>query len=180
MSTQTVSAAAIHVLGQYNDVGKTLVGAWRTGAHRILGGATSRSSAFLGERDLPLVNEQVKARLLDTQAKVSQFLANRLDVDTTRVIDAMDRVAAGTTNGIQSIADVVARVEAPLGSSMLETLDRIHQPIAKVSVKIADTIASGAKKIESRVASSAAAPEFAEPAKSQAAPRRASRAARNA
>jgi hypothetical protein len=50
MSTQNISTAAIHVVGQYNDAGKTLVSAYRAGAHRLLGGAASRYSDFLGKR----------------------------------------------------------------------------------------------------------------------------------
>ena len=39
MTTQTFSSVAVHVVGQYNEAGKTLVSAYRTGAHRLLGGA---------------------------------------------------------------------------------------------------------------------------------------------
>ena len=115
MSTQNISTAAIHVVGQYNDAGKTLVSAYRTGAHRLLGGAASRYSAFLGERELPMVNEDIKARLIAAQEKVTGFLSSRLDIDTSRVVNLMDRIATNTTSGIESIANVVARVEAPLG-----------------------------------------------------------------
>jgi hypothetical protein len=168
MSTQTISVAAIHVVGQYNDAGKTLVSAYRTGAHRLLGGAASRYSAFLGERELPMVNEDVKARLLAAQDKVTGFLSSRLDIDTSRVVNLMDRIATNTTSGIESIANVVARVEAPLGASVVETLSRVNQPIADVSVKIADKIAAGAKQIESRVAGTTAAAPVAKAAKAKA------------
>lgn len=159
MSTQNISTAAIHVVGQYNDAGKTLVSAYRAGAHRLLGGAASRYSAFLDARELPMVSDDVKARLLSAQEKVTGFLASRLDIDTSRVVSLMDRVATGATSGIESIANIAARVEAPLGASVVNAFNRVHQPIADVSVKIADTIAAGAKKIESRVAGEAAIAE---------------------
>jgi hypothetical protein len=168
MSTQTISTAAIHVVGQYNDAGKTLVSAYRTGAHRLLGGAASRYSAFLGERELPMVSEDIKARLIGAHEKVTGFLANRLDIDTSRVVNLMDRVATGATSGIESIANVVARVEAPLGASVLETLNRVNQPIADVSVKIADKIAAGAKQLESRVAGTTEAAPVVKAAKAKA------------
>jgi hypothetical protein len=176
MTTQNISTAAIHVLGQYNDAGKTLVSAYRTGAHRLLGGAASRYSDFLGQRELPMVNEDVKAKLLSAQEKVTGFLANRLDIDTSRVVALMDRVAIGATSGIESIANAAARIEAPLGTSVLNAFNRVHQPIANASVKIADTVAAGAKKIESRVAGNAAAAD--ETVKAKPAARRATRATR--
>ncbi|WP_076998041.1 hypothetical protein [Variovorax sp. KK3] len=152
MSTQTISSAALHVVGQYNEAGKTLVSAYRTGARRLLDGAASRTSAFLGARQLPLVTDDVKARLIGAQEKVNGFLANRLDIDTSRVVAVMDRVAVTTTSGIESVANVAARVESPLGTSVLQALGTLNQPIATISVQIADRIADGAKKIEGRVA----------------------------
>ncbi len=161
VSSTDFSTAAIHVVGQYNDAGKTLVGAYRSGAHRLLGGAASRF-----------------ARL----DKVAGFLGNRLDIDTSRIVNLMDRVATGTTGGIASVANVAARIESPLGSSMLKTLGSIHQPMANVSVQIADRIAAGARQIESRVAGTPAVVKAARTVKAKAKPvaRRAARVARKA
>ena len=171
MSTQTtLASAAVHVVGQYNDAGKTLVGAYRAGVHRLLGGAASRYSNFLGSRQIPLVSEQVKANLIGAQEKVNGFLANRLDIDTGRIVSVMDRVAAGTTSGIESVAKVAARVESPLGSSVLNTLGSVHMPIANVSVQIADKIAAGAKQIESRVAGDTSAAQVVKTVKAKAKP----------
>lgn len=182
MSTQNISAAALHVVGQYNEAGKTLVSAYRTGVHRLLNGSASRYSEFLGARQLPLVNENLKARLIGAQEKVNGFLAKRLDIDTGRVVAVMDRIAGTTTSGIESVANAAARVESPLGSSVLQALGSLHQPIATVSVQIADRIAAGAKQIESRVAGSAdeAAPVKTVRAKAKPAVRRTVRTARKA
>ncbi|MBT2301428.1 hypothetical protein J7E70_13255 [Variovorax paradoxus] len=179
MSTQNISTAAIHVVGQYNEAGKTLVSAYRTGAHRLLSGAASRYSAFLGNRQLPLLNDDIKARLIGAQEKINGFLANRLDIDTGRVVSVMDRVAAGTTSSIESVAKVAARVESPLGNSVLNTLGSVHRPIASVSVQIADKIAAGAKQIESRVAGDTTAAKVVKTVKAKAKPvvRRAVRSA---
>jgi hypothetical protein len=180
MTTQNISTAAIHVVGQYNDTGKTLVSAYRAGAHRLLNGAASRYSQFLGARQLPLVGDNVKARLIGAQEKINGFLATRLDIDTSRIVSVMDRVAAGTASGIESIAKAAARVESPLGNSLLNTLGSVHMPIANVSVQIADKIAAGAKQIESRVDTSAAKVVKTVKAKAKPVVRRAVRTARKA
>ena len=156
MSTQNISSAAIHVLDQYKDAGKTLVNAYRAGAHRLLG----------------------------ANNKVTGFLAKRIDIDTGRMVALMDRFAETATSGIESIAKAAARVEAPLTTSVINAFTRVHQPIASASVKIADTVAAGAKKIESRVAGSAesgadgvqAAKSRAKPATRRRTPRGGSRA----
>lgn len=150
MSTTTNTAAALHVVNQYNDAGKALIGAYRAGASRLLGTGASRYSAFLDGRRIPMVSDEAKARLLNAQAKVTSFLENRLDVDTGRVIALMDRVANGATSGIESLANATARVETQFGGSVINTVGRAYQPIADISVKLADTVAAGAKKLESR------------------------------
>ena len=176
MSTQSISSAALHVIGQYNDAGKTLLNVYRTGAHRLLGGAASRYNSFLGQRDLPLVNEDAKAKLLGAHEKVTGFLTNRIDVDTGRVVDLMDRMAAKATSGIESLAKATARIEESLGASVVNTFARVNQPIADVSIKIADTVAAGAKKIESRVAGTGeAAAQEVEEVKAKPAARRRTR-----
>lgn len=178
MSTPNFASAAIHVVGQYNDAGHTLVSAYRTGAHRLLNGAASRYSQLLGQRQLPLMNDDIKAKLIGAQEKINGFLAQRLDIDTSRVVNAMDRVATGATSGIESAAHLAARVESPLASSVLGTLNSLHMPIAQVSVQIADRIAAGAKQIEARVAGGTVAK--ARTAKAKPAARRAARTTRTA
>ena len=182
MSTQNISTAALHVVGQYNEAGKTLIGAYRTGVQRLLDGAAARTGAFLGERQLPPVGEKLKAGLLGAQQKVNGFLAHRLDVDTGRVVAVMDRVAAGTSSGIASVANAAGRIESPLGTSVLQALGSLHQPFAAVSVQIADRIAAGARQIESRVAGTTAeaAPVKTVRAKAKPAVRRTVRTARKA
>ena len=108
MTNTTLSSVAVHVVGRYNEAGKTLVAAYRAGGHRVLGSTAARYAQA---------------------QKVTEFLATRLDADTGRVIDVLDRVAAVTTNGIESIS--------------------------ALTVKIADQVADGAKKIEARVAAPA-------------------------
>jgi hypothetical protein len=125
MTTQDISTAAVHIVGQYNDAAKTLVGAYRTGMHRLL---ASNGTRYAG------------------------FLAKRLDIDTSRVVNLMDRVASTATGGIESVAKLAERVESPLGSSVLNKISDIQMPVAKISVKIADKVAAGARKIETRVA----------------------------
>jgi hypothetical protein len=182
MSTQTnIASAAIHVVGQYNDAGKTLVGAYRTGVQRLLGGAASRYSEFLGNRQIPLVSEQIKANLIGAQEKVHGFLANRLDIDTSRIVNVMDRVAAGTTSGIETVANRVAQIESPAATTVFNALSAVNQPFATVSVQIADRIVAGTKQIEARVSGAEeAAPVRTVKAKVAAAKKPVRRAARKA
>ncbi len=136
MSTQNLSSVALHVVGQYNEAGKTLVSAYRTGAHRVLGGVASRFSRV---------------------QKATDFLANRLDLDTSRVVNVMDRIAAASTNGIEAVAGRAAQIESPVATALMNTVTALNLPIATVSARIADKVAEGARAIEVRVSGSAEA-----------------------
>lgn len=131
MSTQNLSSIAVHVVGQYHEAGKTLVGAYRTGARRLLDGAASRYGQM---------------------QKVSEFLANRLEVDTGRVVSVLDQLAEAGTKGIEAVAGRAARIESPLATSLMSTFSAIQLPIANVQAQIADKIVEGARKLETRVA----------------------------
>lgn len=131
MTTQNLTSVAVHVMGQYNKTGKTFVSAYRSGAHRMLGGVVSRFSGV---------------------QKVTDFLGNRLDIDTSRVVNLMDRVTAVSTNGIGAISDRAAKIESPVAISLMNTVSALNMPMAQLSAQIADKFAEGAKAIEVRVA----------------------------
>lgn len=130
MTTQNLSSVAVHVVGQYNEAGKTLVSAYRTGAHRVLGGVASRFTRV---------------------QKATDFLANRLDIDTSRVVNVMDRVAAASTNGIEAVAGRAAQIESPIATSVMNTVTALNMPVYTLSAQIADKVVEGAKAIEVRV-----------------------------
>jgi len=150
-STTSLHAIAIDVVGQYNAAGKHLLGAWRTGAQRVLDTAAARTPAAPA-----FVGEKVGQQLADAQTKFNGFLVNRLEQDTALAAQVMDAVADRTTGGIQAVADAAQRVTGEPGVSLLNTLRALHLPLAQISLKVADSIASGAEKLEARVAAGTA------------------------
>lgn len=159
MSTQTITSVALHVVGQYNQANKHLVQAYRAGARRAIGSvgsAASRVNAFLGQRELPLVNEEFKAGIAKAHNTVTGFLVSRLERDTDRIVGVMDSVAERAASGIQSVSDVAARAETAFNLKASEPLRALNMPIAQIASQIADKVAEGAKQIEARVAGDAA------------------------
>jgi hypothetical protein len=130
--TASISSVALHVVGRYNEAGKTIVAAYRAGGHRLLGTAARYERA----------------------QKVTDFLATRLDTDTSRVIAVLDRVAAASTSSIETVASRTAQIESPLAASVIKTVTAINLPIATLTARIADQVADGAKQFEARVAGS--------------------------
>src|SRR5258708_4311584 len=104
MSTQTLGSVASNVVGQYSQVGKLIVGAYRSGAQRLVNGANTRYAAFLDSRALPLVNDAVKASLIDVQKQIAGFVESRIATGTGRAEQAIELLANGVNGGIQRAA----------------------------------------------------------------------------
>lgn len=159
MTTQTLTSVALHVVGQYNEANKHLVQAYRAGARRAIGSvgtAASRVNTFFGERELPMVNEELKAGIVNAHHTVTGFLVSRLERDTDRIVGLMDTVAQRAASGIETVAQAAARAEAAFNVKASEPLRALNMPIAQIASQIADKAVEGAKQIEARIAGDAA------------------------
>ncbi len=156
MSTQTFSSVATRVVGQYSQVGKLVVDAYRTGAHRLVNGANTRYAAFLNNRSLPLVNEAVKASLIDAQQQIAGLVEGGITGGSDRAEQAIDLLAGGVNGGIKRIAATAERVETAFETSALSTVGILTMPVAQVSLEIANRAVRGTKRLSARVTGGAA------------------------
>ncbi|RYF65623.1 MAG: hypothetical protein EOO22_22365 [Comamonadaceae bacterium] len=151
MTSQTLSAVALHVVDQYGSAGKHLNQAYRTGVERLVGGANARYATFLQNRSIPLVNEQVKADLINAQQLLAGFLLKGVHAGSDRAAQAIDTLNTRAASGIQMLASTATRVETAFDSSALDTVRTLNMPAASLAVQVADKIVQGAKAVESRV-----------------------------
>ena len=151
MSTQTLSSVATHVVDQYSQVGKLIVGTYRAGAQRFVSGANTRYAAFLNNRSLPLVNEAVKASLIDVQQQFAGLVEGGITIGSNRAEQAIDLLAGGINGGIKRIAATTERVETAFDTSALTTVGSLTMPAAQVSLEIANRAVEGTKRLSVRV-----------------------------
>ena len=151
MSTQTLSSVATHVVGQYSQVGKLIVGTYRAGAQRFVSGANTRYAAFLNSRSLPLVNDAVKASLLDVQQQFAGLVEGGITSGSDRAEQVIDFVASGVNGGIQRIAATAERVATAFDTSAITTVGSLTMPAAQVSLEIANRAVEGTKRLSARV-----------------------------
>lgn len=151
MSSQTLSAVAIHVVDQYGSAGKHLTQAYRTGVERLVGGANARYASFLQNRSIPLVNEQVKSDLINAQHLLARFLLKGVHAGSDRAAQAIDTMTTRATSGIQAIASTATRVESAFDTAALDTVRTLNMPAAALAAQVAEKIVQGAKAVESRV-----------------------------
>jgi len=151
MSTQSFSTVAHSVVGQYSQVGKIIVGTYRTGAKRLVTGANTRYVSFLNRRALPLVNESVKASLIGVQNKFADAVVGGIVTGTDRADQAIDLVAGGVNGGIKRVVATVDRVESALNTTAITTVGQLTLPVAQVSLEIANRAVAGTKRLSARV-----------------------------
>lgn len=151
MSTQTLSSVATHVVGQYGQVGKLIVGTYRTGAQRLVSGANTRYAAFLNGSSLPLVNEAVKASLVDVQQQFAGLVEGGITSGSDRAERAIKVLTGGINGSIQRIAATTERVETAFDTTALTTVGSLTMPVAHVSLEIANRAVEGTKRLSARV-----------------------------
>jgi hypothetical protein len=147
MSTQTLSSVATHVVGQYSQVGKLIVGTYRAGAQRLVSGANTRYAEFVNSRALPLVNDAVKASLIDVQQQFAGLVEGGITSGSDRAEQAIDLLAGGINTGIQRIAATTERVETAFDTTALTTVGNLTMPAAQVSLAIANRAVEGTKRL---------------------------------
>ena len=151
MSTQTFSTVAHTVVGQYSQVGKLIVGAYRTGAQRLVSGANARYVDFLNSRALPLVNEAVKASLIDVQQQIAGAVVGGIATGSDRAEQAIDLMADGVNGSIKRAVATVDRVETAFDTKAITTVGQLTMPVAQVSLEIANRAVEGTKRLSARV-----------------------------
>jgi hypothetical protein len=150
MSTQTLSSVAIHVVGQYSQAGQLIVGAYRTGARRVVDGANTRYAASVNASALPLVNEAVKASLVDAQQQIASVVEAGIDSASARAEQIVESLAGGVNKVVQRIAVAAERVEAAFDTQAIRTVGIFAMPAAQVSLAMANRAVEGMERLSAR------------------------------
>jgi hypothetical protein len=152
MSTPSLSAVAIDVVGQYHLAGQHLARAYQAGVQRAAAALNERFAAALQSRDVPLVNDAVKDSLIQAQKRVAGLVAEGLRAGSAAVSTLNDRVADGVKASIERVAATAARVDAVLARDSAGTVTALALPSAQLSLSVASAVAERAKRLGERVA----------------------------
>jgi hypothetical protein len=153
MTTQSLSSVARDIVDRYSQASKHLVGAYRGGAERLVIGATTSYESLLKSGALPLVTEDVKARLFKAQTKIAGLIEQGISTGSDRAEQAIDFVAGGVNGGIQRAAAVTARVEEKLETNAISKVGTVAiLPVAQISLTLVTRAAEGTKRLSERLA----------------------------
>lgn len=152
MSTNTLNSVAIDVVGQYNLAGKYLVNAYRAGAERLTTQIGERYVAMIKSPSLPMVGTSVRNSLIAANEQFTGLVVAGVTRAAAQAELAIDRISDSTAQGIKSLGSVGQRVEAVVGTPVVDTLSKFNMPAAKLSLQFAGSVVEGTKRLADRVA----------------------------
>lgn len=150
-TTPSLQGIALDVVAKYNAAGKHLVGAWNTGTQRLVNGAAARG------RSVPaFVGEKLGQQFSDASQAFNGFVVSAAQKNADQAVKLMDLAAARATKNIESLAAAAERVQNGRGAALVKAWnDLLAAGGPLLHLRIADAVASGAEKLEARVAGAA-------------------------
>ncbi len=154
MTTTTLHAVALDVVGQYALAGKHFVQAYRLGTQRVVDQFNERYSSLVNGAAMPMVDASIRSNLLNAHQQASAFFVGGVARATEQADLAIDKITGGTTEGIKRLGGVGERLEVLVGKPVVESMTKVNLPIAQMSLTIANQVVEGSKRLVEQVAAS--------------------------
>ena len=171
--TVTINSIASDVVGHYSRAARNLVAAYRSGSVRALAASGDRYAQLVDKVQLPLVNDERKAKIVAAERRVAEFVAGGVDRIATGYEKAIDLASERSLKGIESFAEQTAWTKDMF---VVNAVRQVQLPAAKLQLEIASRIEGAVQQLNERVAGEPVAPVAAKPATKRVAKRRAGRA----
>jgi len=148
--SQTLHSIAIDVVNQYGEAAKHLVDAYRIGTERTIGGIGAGYARLIERRSLPLLTDELKTALIDTEKRMSNLAVDAVNRAAERAQGAVDGVAHRAVEGLAAFGHRTAWADDMF---VVETVRKINMPAAKLSLRIANRANRATARLSERVAS---------------------------
>lgn len=151
MSSTTLNAVAIDVIGQYGLAGKHLVQAYRLGTERIVSQMSDGYAAMIRSQAIPAFSDSIRDSLVSANQQLAGFVVGGVARATEQADLAIDRMTISTTEGLKRLGGVGERIEAIVGTPVVDTMTKVNMPAAQMSLQIASRVVDGSKALADRV-----------------------------
>ena len=151
MTTQTLNAVAIDVIGHYGIVTKNLLQAYRVGTERAVLKLNDGYSNIVKSSSIPMVDDSIRSSLVSAHQQFLGFIVDGVARATEQADVAVDRVTESTTAGLKKLGGFGDKVKSVVGAPTVDTMTKINMPAAQVSLSIAGAMVEGSKRLVERV-----------------------------
>lgn len=152
MTTQTLNAVALDVVGQYQVIGKNLVHAYRVGTERAALRINDGYGNVVKSSQIPMVGDSIRNSMVEAHRQFLGFIVDGVARISEQADVAIDRAAESTSEGIKRLGAFGDRVKTVVGAPAVDTLTTLNMPAAQLSLQIVGTVAEGTKRLAERVA----------------------------
>lgn len=177
MSTTTLNAIAIDVVGQYAEAARHLVEAYRIGTQRTITGLGGGYARFVEAGQLPLISDELKTSLIEGEQRIVGLAVDAID----RASEQAQKVVAGvSTRAVESMEAFDEKTAWADEMMVVGAVRKLNLPAAKLSLKVATRANEASARLSERVASFGNGTAKAAAAKPAPAAKRATRRTRKA
>lgn len=132
-------AVTRQVIEQYNQAGHGLASLWCTGTGRAVGAVNRRFAAMVGQRDMPLLNADLKRSIVQAEERVAQFATKGLDLPakgTEVVVDKVSQSLLVVLERVSRLADNRVNVTESGECHARKTGNMVALPVARISLSV--------------------------------------------
>jgi len=147
--SQTLNSIAIDVVSQYGEAAKHLVDAYRIGSERTISGIGAGYPRLVEGRSLPLVTDELKTALVDTEKRMSNLAVGAINRAAERTQAVVERVMHRAVEGMEAFGHRTAWANEMF---VVEAVRTINMPAAKFSLGIANRANQATALLSERVA----------------------------
>lgn len=148
MNTQCpINATTVDTFVQYNQAAKHLIAAYRFGTARVMTGAGERYEQFVSGRSV--LSDGVKQRLIGAEQKAGGAVVGAVSRVADKADSWADSLAQRAVAGVELLDEKTAWSR---DVAVFNALRRLNLPVAKASLKLAESVADVSRRLSERVA----------------------------
>jgi hypothetical protein len=147
-AASNLNTIAIGVVGHYGRTAKNLLATYRAGTERAVGALSAGYEQLLKKQPLPWLDGEIKARLVDTEQRLSRLVVNSVARFAAGANKTVDRVSGRTVQGIEAFDKQTAWANDLM---VVGAIRKVNLPVARLSLRIAGRIDEASHRLSQRV-----------------------------
>lgn len=148
MSAQCpINSTTVHTLGQYSQAAKYLIATYRFGTTRAMTRTGERYEQFLSARSV--LSDGVKQRLIGAEQKAGSAVLGAVARIADKADSWVDSLAQRAVAGVERLDEKTAWSR---DVSVINALRQLNLPAARLSLKLAESMADVSRRLSERVA----------------------------
>jgi hypothetical protein len=151
MASESLNSVVIDVLQNNRKAGKSFIEAYRSGGVRLTSQVESGWENVIDKRAGKL-NKKLRSKLIDGGQKVTQFLAQRIEMISDGADKTLDKVYKQATTAVEKVATKVESVDNQYATKYFDYVGKVALPGVKLARGLSGKLVDGVETVYDRMA----------------------------